>query len=341
MIPHDLLKTLNRPLQIGDRTVSNRLFLAPMTQLGNVAFRELLSIYGGYGLLFSEMSNARAIPNENRFVSAYFKWRDEERQMLVWQLLGSDPALMALAAQRIEAEGFFGVDINLGCAVATICRQSSGAALLKHPNLAIEIVTAVRKAVSIPLFVKFRTGWTDSPEMAVNLAKRLEDAGVNALTFHPRVATDIRTRPPKWEYIAMVKAAVNIPVIGNGNVFTRKDCIKMFKTTGCDAVAVGRIAVTRPWIFSQWTSKFLPPQDIHRTIALEMASLLTKHFDPITALRRYKKFARYFAANFRYGHLFFCRINNISKMTAISDTIHHFFESSPELCHQPNHNFLI
>lgn len=337
----DLLKILNRPLKIANRTVSGRLFLAPMTQLGNVAFRELLAAYGGYGLLFSEMSSARAIPHENRHISAYFRWRDEEKELLVWQLLGSDPSVMAKAAQRLEKEGFFGVDINLGCSVASICRHSGGAALLKHPDQAIQIVSAVRQSISIPLFVKFRTGWTDSPQNAVDLARRLEDAGVDALTFHPRVAPDIRTRPPKWEYIGRVKEAVSIPVIGNGNVFCPEDCYKMIKTTGCDAVAVGRMAVTQPWLFAQWTLQYKPPKEIYRNIAIDLATLLNKHFDPITALRRYKKFARYFAANFRFGHTFHTRISNITHMAAITDAVKDFFKTPPDLCRHPNQNFML
>lgn len=338
---HDLSAHIKRPLTIADRVIPSRLFLAPMTQLGNVAFRELLSIYGGCGLLFSEMSSARSIPSENRHVSTYFKWRDEEKEGLVWQLLGSDPEKMATAARRIEQEGFFGVDINLGCSVATICRHSGGAALLKDPDQAVRIVAAVRKAISIPLFVKFRTGWSDSPQNAVDLARRLEDNGVDALTFHPRVAPDIRTRPPKWEYIGRVKEAVTIPVIGNGNVFGPEDCLKMFETTGCDAVAIGRMAVTRPWLFAQWTSMFVPPEEIYKTTALELATLLSKHFDPVAALRRYKKFAQYYAANFCFGHTFYKQIINVSHMTALADAVNDFFKTAPGLRRQPNQNFMI
>lgn len=336
-----LFSFLNKPLAIADRTVAGRLFLAPMTQLGNVAFRELLATYGGYGLLFSEMSSARAIPHENRQISTYFRWRDEEKKWLVWQLLGSDPETMAAAARRVEKEGLFGVDINLGCSVAAICRHRGGAALLKTPDQAIEIVSAIRKAISIPLFVKFRTGWSDSPRNAVDLARRFEDAGVDALTFHPRVAPDIRTRPPKWEYIGKVKEAVDIPVIGNGNVFSPEDCLTMIKSTGCDAVAIGRMAVAQPWLFAQWALQFEPPEEIYKTIALDLATLLNKHFDPIAALRRYKKFARYFAANFRYGHTFYTRILNTAHMAAITDAVNDFFKTPPDLCRHPNQNFMI
>jgi tRNA-dihydrouridine synthase B len=121
------------------------------------------------------------------------------------------------------------LDINFGCSANSICRQHCGAAILKDPNLAVKIVSSVRNAVSIPLFVKFRTGWKDDPMIPVGLAKRFEDAGADALTFHPRVSPDRRARLPKWEYIGFVKNAVSIPVFGNGNIFDVKDCLTMMK----------------------------------------------------------------------------------------------------------------
>ena len=119
---------------------------------------------------------------------------------------------MALAARRIESEGFFGVDLNFGCSVAAICKKGAGAALLKTPDRAVEIVEAVRRSVSCPLFVKYRTGWEDDPAFAVSMGRAFEAAGADALTFHPRVAPDRRSRAPKWEIIGRVKAAVDIPV---------------------------------------------------------------------------------------------------------------------------------
>jgi nifR3 family TIM-barrel protein len=222
-----LAEILNRPLNIGATTIEKRLVLAPMAFLGNVAFRQLVQTYGGYGLMFTEMCSAKRIPNENRHRSTYFRWRDAELSHLVCQIFGDDPMNMAAAAQRIEAEQFFGVDINFGCSEVSICRQNCGAAILKSPDLAAEIVSEVRKAVSIPLFVKYRIGWKDNPRTAIEMARRFEEAGADALTFHPRIAPDRRLRPAKWEYIGMVKQAVTIPVFGNGDVFDQADCLKI------------------------------------------------------------------------------------------------------------------
>jgi len=330
---------LNRPLRIGSRTIQNRLVFAPMTKLGHVAFRELLARYGGYGLLFSEMCSAKRIPRENRHVSPYFKWRDEEISGLVWQIVGKDAAAMADAARRIEAEGFFGVDVNFGCSVAAICRHKGGAAMLREPDRAGEIVSTIRNAVSIPVTVKYRTGWRNDPGPAVEMAKRFEGAGADALTFHPRMAPDRRSRPPRWEYIGAVKEAVSIPVFGNGNVFSPEDCLKMLRMTGCDGIAVGRMAIARPWLFAEWSHGFSQVQDIHRDTVIRLAALLNKHYEPAAALSRFKKFAFYFSANFSFGHTFYSSIRNAPHMDAVEDAIRRFFDHPPKLASRPNMNF--
>jgi nifR3 family TIM-barrel protein len=310
-----------------------------MAFLGNVAFRELVEYYGGYGLLFTEMCSAKRIPNENRQRSTYFRWRDAELSHLVCQIFGDDPMTMAAAARRIEEAHFFGVDINFGCAEVSICRQNCGAAILKDPDLATRIVGEVRKAVSIPLFVKYRIGWKDNPAESVALAKRFEDAGADALTFHPRISPDRRTRPPKWEYIEMVKQAVSIPVFGNGNVFDTGDCLKMFETTGCDGVAIGRMAIARPWLFAEWTDGYRGGPEIYLKSALRLAELLEKHFDSQKALRRFKKFGFYFSANFKFGHALFSGVQNAENMEKAKAFVHQFFETPPEIVSRPNLNF--
>ena len=336
----NLSEYLRTPLSIGTRIIPSRLVLAPMAMLGHVAFRELLSEFGGYGLLFSEMCSAKRIINENRYLSPYFRWRNEELPELVCQIFGSDPDIMAAAACRIEKEGFFGVDINFGCAASDICRHNGGAALLKKPVLACRIVSAVRKAVSIPLFVKFRTGWKDDPDFAVEMAKRFETAGADALTFHPRIAPDRRAHHPKWAYIEKIKKAVSIPVFGNGNVFDATDCLRMLLDTGCDGVAVGRMAVVKPWLFAAWTGKQPVENSIFRHTALRMATLLEKHYNPPNALRRFRKFALYFAANFHFGHTFYTGMTNAKDINEAKMVIEHFFCTEPGLTRRPNINFL-
>jgi len=334
-----LAQYLNKSLTIGNRSIKKRLVLAPMTFLGHIAFRELVSRYGGYGLLFSEMCNSKIIPHENRFVSPYFRWRDEERSTLVWQIFGADPSRMAEAARRIENEGFFGVDINFGCSDTAICRQNCGAALLRNPDLCAAIVAEVRSSVSIPLTVKFRTGWQDDPESAAQLARRFEEAGADALTFHPRVAPDRRSRPPRWAYIARVKQAVTIPVFGNGDVFDRSNCLEMLCKTGCDGVALGRMAIAKPWIFAEMTENLQTGPEIFQDAAIQLARLIKFHYNPVQAIKRFKRFAFYFSANFRFGHTLYCRISNTQNIEEVESIIYRFFEKPQDVLARPNMNF--
>jgi tRNA-dihydrouridine synthase len=202
----------------------------------------------------------------------------------------------------VQREGFFGVDINMGCSARGMIKREAGAALLKTPDKAVELAEAVRKAVSIPVFVKFRTGWSRDIAPAVALAKRLEEAGVDCLVFHPRVAPDKRTRPPIIDHIRSIKEAVSIPVFGNGNVTTPQHCQDMLDTTGCSGVSVGRMAIAKPWLFAQWLAGYTPDENVFQEYVLRMAQALEEDFDPIRAIKRFQMFMVYFAANFRFGH---------------------------------------
>jgi len=210
---------------------------------------------------------------------------------------------------------------------------------LKNPDLAAAIVAEVRKAVSIPLTVKFRTGWQDDSGIAVDLATRFEDAGADALIFHPRVAPDRRSRPPKWAYIGRVKQAVNIPVFGNGDVFDHDDCRRMIIETGCDGVAIGRMAVARPWIFAELTENLQPDPEMFADAAIQLARLLENHYDPVAAIKRFKRFAFYFSANFRFGHTLYSRILKAGNMKEVVTILKRFFEQAPDVAARPNMNY--
>lgn len=335
-----LTRILNRPLKIGCRTIPNRLVLAPMTFLGHVAFRQVLAEFGGCGLMFSEMCSAGRIPNEDRRVSAYFRWRDEEASMLAFQIVGNHPEKMVRAAERIESEGLWGVDINLGCSATSICRHNQGAAMLKDVRAAVEMVDHVRRSVKCPVTVKFRTGWQDDPRIPVDLARRLEEVGVDALTFHPRVAPDRRNRPPKWAYIGLVKEAVSIPVFGNGDVFDARDCLKMMQNTDCDGVALGRIAIAQPWLFAQWTQGQEPSTSIHLETAMRLLDAIQVHFDTVSALRRMKRYSTYLAANFVFGNTLYNRIRIAKDMGEVKNVLLSFLKNNPQQLQRPNQNFM-
>ncbi|BDQ34234.1 tRNA dihydrouridine synthase [Pseudodesulfovibrio portus] len=329
---------LNRPLSIGNRSVANRLWLAPMAGLSHAAFRQVLDEYGGCGLMFTEMCMSRAVPTENPRVSTVFRWREEELPRLVCQIAGATPEDLVPAARRVEKEGFFGVDINMGCSAPGIIKRESGAALLKESGGALAVAEAVRKAVSIPVFVKFRTGWTPDIGPAVALAKNFESTGVDCLVFHPRVAPDKRTRPSVREHITAIAEAVSIPVFGNGDVVTPKDCLDMLQTTGCDGVSVGRMGVARPWLFAEWTAGYVPTDTCFCDYALRLADVLDEQFDPIHALKRYKLFTIYFAANFTFGHSLQSKFLGAKSMDDVRAVAEAHLKPGMRLVKRPNMN---
>ena len=336
-----LAQYLNTPLSIGEKTIPNRMVLAPMAGLGHIAFRELVDQFGGFGLLFTGMCSARAVPQENPKISPVFSWRPEELKHTACQIFGATPEEMAKAAKRIEAEGFFGVDLNFGCSVAAICKRGAGAALLKTPDTAVRVVEAVRNAVSCPVMVKYRTGWSNDAEFPVALGKRFQEAGADALTFHPRVAPDRRSRPPRWDIIGELVQAVDIPVFGNGNLFEVADGIKMIQTTGCQGLSLGRMAVARPWIFAQWTKGLAPEENIYEDTAQTLLTLLENHYDPRYAVKLFKKLLPYFCANFKFSHAILKEMMKADTLGEMRDNVTRLLNPVPATMARPNLNLFV
>jgi tRNA-dihydrouridine synthase len=153
------------------------------------------------------------------------------------------------------------------------------------------------------------------------------------------VAPDRRSRPARWDYIGQVKQAVAIPVFGNGDIFDRHDCLRMINETGCDGVALGRMAIARPWIFAEFMGQLQTNRDRFSQAAIQLIELLKFHYDPIGAIQRFKRFAFYFCANFRFGHALYTQIINAADMQRIESIIRGFFEQSPDIQDRPNMNF--
>lgn len=236
-------------MKIGSVLLKNATIMAPLAGITNLPFR-LLVKRTGCGLVCSEMISSNGIVYKSGKTIKMLETVQEEAPLSV-QLFGADPAIMADAATVVESSGAAILDINFGCSVRKVVKTGAGSALMREPEKAGAIISAVRKAVSIPLTVKMRTGWDRTGDQAVRLAELAQSCGADAVTVHPRTATQGFSGNADWRVIARVKKSVSIPVVGNGDITEPEHAVRMIAETGCDAVMIGRAAIGRPWIFSQ------------------------------------------------------------------------------------------
>lgn len=265
-----------RPIQIGNITVETPLTLAPMAGQTNHPFRAMCREMGDCGLVCTELLSSQAIHRQNQKTFAMFDWEYDAHPFAV-QLYGADLAMMAEAAQVVEELGADIVDINMGCWVPKVAKTGAGAALLKDVCTATRVVEAVVKAVKIPVTVKVRMGWDSRNITAVEFAKAAEGAGVQAIAVHARTAEQGFTGKADWSIIGAVKQAVQIPVIGNGDVLTPEHAAQMFDQTGCDGVMIGRGALGNPWIFRQVAHYLRTGEKLAKPNAQEIAAAALRH----------------------------------------------------------------
>jgi len=236
-------------MQIGNLTLDNNVILAPLAGITNLPFR-LLAKASGCGLVCSEMISANGLVYQSGKTEQLLNSAPEEKPLSV-QIFGSAPDIVAEAAAIVESKGADIVDINFGCSVRKVIKTGSGAALMRTPQQAKALLTAVRKAIRIPLTIKIRSGWDASGREALNIAGIAQDCGVDAIAVHPRTAGQQFRGRADWSIIAAVKKSVGVPVIGNGDIVSARDALKMLEETECDAVMIGRRAIGNPTIFSR------------------------------------------------------------------------------------------
>jgi len=234
--------------QIGNVIVKNQVVLAPMAGVGNSAYRQIIKQMG-CGLIYAEMVSDKAICYDNQKTIDMLYMKDEERP-IVQQIFGSDVSSFVEAAKYIEKHMRPDIiDINMGCPVPKVAlRAQAGSALLKDPIKIGNIVSAVVKAVSVPITVKIRSGWDFDHINAVEVAKIVEESGASAICVHARTRAQGYSGKADWNVIKTVKMSVSIPVIGNGDIVSPQDAKKMLDETGCDAVMIGRGALGNPWL---------------------------------------------------------------------------------------------
>lgn len=323
-----------RSYQVGSIPISPATVLAPMAGVTDTVFRRLIRHQGGCGLLMTEFTSSHGVvstktarkPTRN-FRYLYFK---PEEHPITCQLFGSDPQVMAEAAKVCEDRGFDIVDINFGCPVNKVVKCNGGSGLLRDLPLVESILRAVRAAISIPLTCKFRSGWNDRELVAVRMAKLAEDCGLAAVALHPRTREQGYSGRADWSHIAAIKAAVKIPVIGNGDIEKPEDALRMYRETRCDAVMIGRAASYNPWIFRQIheylrTGSYFVPPDRERYCMMKTYYLMLQEHGESDAIGKMKQFATYFTHGVRNGSKLRTEVYRSQSITQILETVDAFF----------------
>ncbi|MEY8001878.1 tRNA dihydrouridine synthase DusB [Clostridium sp. Mt-5] len=264
-------------MKIGEVEFENNVFLAPMAGVTDRAFRELC-MEMQCGFAYTEMISAKALFYGNKRTRDMFLASPKEGPIGV-QIFGSDPLIMAKACDFFNDNEQIGVvDINMGCPAPKIVKNGDGSALMKNPLLASKIVKEVKKASLKPVTVKMRIGFDFDNINVVDFAKSMEQSGADAITVHGRTSIQMYSGKANWDIICQVKKAVEIPVIGNGDIFAAEDANAIFNKTKCDGIMIGRGAMGNPWIFSQ-IRQYMEKRSVRYPTPRERVDVCIKHYN--------------------------------------------------------------
>jgi tRNA-dihydrouridine synthase B len=327
--------------RIGGVRIAPATVLAPMAGVTDTVFRRLIRNQGGCGLIMTEFTSSHGVvhalgagsPTGRRATRTFrYLFFEPEEHPISAQLFGSDPQVMADAAKACQDFGFDIVDINFGCPVNKVVKCNGGSGLLRDLPLVEEILRKVRAAISIPLTMKFRAGWNDKELVAVKMAQLAEDCGLQAVALHPRTREQGYSGKADWSRIAEVRAAVgHIPVIGNGDIATPEDAVRMVRETGCDAVMIGRTASSNPWIFRQIeqylaTGSYEHPTERQRYDIMRTYYAMLCERAAVDAVGKMKQFATYFTHGVRNGSKLRVEIYKATQAPEILNLVVAFFE---------------
>ncbi len=317
-------------MKIGNLEFENNVFLAPMAGVTDISFRGLCKEMG-CGLVYTEMVSAKALYYGNDNTKSLLRISEEEAPVAI-QIFGNNPKIMAEVVQKNfnDRQDVCLIDINMGCPVNKITKNGEGSALMKHPELAANIVREIKKVSTKPVTVKFRKGFDEGSINAVDFAKIIEEAGADAVAVHGRTKEQMYEGKADWDIIGKVKEAISIPVIGNGDVFTPEDALKLINQTNCDGIMVARGSMGNPWIFKQIENKLkgLEPQEITYSDKIDMClrhyELAIKYDGERKAIREMRKHASWYLKGMPKSNDIKVIINSLEESAAVIEVLNNY-----------------
>lgn len=315
-----------KKIKIGNVEIENNVFLAPMAGITDRPFRIICKEYGA-GLVCTEMVSSKGLFYKDSKTDLLLNMKDEKRPISV-QIFGNDIEAMKCAAEYVSNFADI-IDINMGCPAPKVVKNGDGSKLLLNLDLVENIVSEVVKSSKVPVTVKIRKGWDSNNIVAVEAAKRIEKAGASAITIHGRTRDEFYSGVADWDIIKQVKKSVNIPVIGNGDIKSKEDAIKMFEYTGVDGIMVGRASLGNPWIFKEIISnkKIDISNKEKLDVILKHISLEIEEKGETTAVKEMRKHISWYIKNCKDASKFRDVVNRIDNREELEKCLREYFEN--------------
>ncbi|MBN2516798.1 MAG: tRNA dihydrouridine synthase DusB [Deltaproteobacteria bacterium] len=322
-------------MKIGNLTLKNNVFLAPMAGITDLVFRTLARGYG-CALCFTEMVSSNGLTRRTQRSYRYLESSVDDRPLGV-QIFGADPDVIADAAHIVADMGADLIDINMGCPVKKVLKTGAGAALLKDPLRVGAVLRKVRASVDVPLTIKIRSGWERHGINAADIAAIAEDYGVDAVILHPRTVEQGFSGFADWELISMVKKRLTIPVIGSGDIRSAKDALRMLHVTGCDGIMVGRGALGNPWIFREIINSLASESMPLPVTIKEREEMMRRHLNMTIrdsgedlGVKKFRKHLLWYTKGLKGGAQFRQSVVSVREKEFLLSAVHAYFSSLEE-----------